>query len=74
MLISDLQKKDIINTKDGTKLGRIVDIDITEEGNINHLIVEPHKIFRRFSFGNETNITINQIQTIGNDVILVDYK
>ena len=33
MLMSDLQRKDIINTKDGTKLGKIVDIDVTSDGD-----------------------------------------
>ena len=74
MLISDLQKKDIVNTIDGTKLGRIVDIDVSEEGKINHLIIEPHKLMKRISFGGEVNITFQQIQTIGSDVILVNYK
>jgi len=74
MLISDLQKKDIVNTNNGVKLGRIVDIDLTEDGKINHLVVEPHKLMKRISFGGETNITFEQIQTIGKDVILVNHK
>jgi len=74
MLISDLQKKDIVNTIDGTKLGRIVDIDVSADGKINHLVVEPHKILKRISFGGESNITFEQIETIGSDVILVKHK
>jgi len=74
MLISDLQRKDIINAIDGTKLGRIVDIDVNSEGEINFLIVEPQKMMRRISHGGEVNITFKDIITIGGDVILVNYK
>ena len=44
MLMSDLQRKDIVNTTDGAKLGRIVDIDVNKDGHINHLVIEPQKI------------------------------
>lgn len=72
MLMSDLQRKDIVNIADGTRLGKIVDINISEEGIIINLIVEPIKLLRRISFANEINITFKQIVTIGSDVILVD--
>ena len=74
MLISDLQRKDVINAIDGTKLGRIVDVDVNQEGEINFLIVEPHKMMRRISFGGEVSITFKDIVTIGSDVILVNHK
>ena len=74
MLISDLQRKDIVNINDGTRLGRIVDIDVSADGKVNHLIVEPHKMIKRISYGNEVNVTFEQIATIGNDVILVNLK
>ncbi|NLL02141.1 MAG: YlmC/YmxH family sporulation protein [Mollicutes bacterium] len=72
MLISDLQRKDIVNIADGSRLGKIVDLNINEEGLIINLIVEPLKILRRISFANEINITFKQIVTIGSDVILVN--
>lgn len=74
MLISELQRKDIINAVDGTKLGRIVDVDVKDDGTINFLIVEPQKMMRRISYGGEVNITFKDIVTIGGDVILVNYK
>ncbi len=74
MLMSDLQRKDIVNVSDGARLGKIVDIDVNETGNINHLIVEPVKIMRRINYGNEIKVTFKQIVTIGSDVILVDLK
>ena len=73
MLISDLQRKDIVNT-DGTRLGRIADIDVSSDGKVNYLIIEPNKMLRRISYGNEVSITFSQIVTIGNDVILVSMK
>lgn len=70
--MSDLQRKDIVNVINGARLGKIVDIDVTKEGYINSLIVEPAKLMRKISYGNEVNITFGQIVTIGSDVILVD--
>ncbi len=70
--MSDLQRKDIVNIADGARLGKIVDLNINEEGLIINLIVEPIKLLRRISFANEINITFKQIVTIGSEVILVD--
>lgn len=72
MLMSDLQKKDIVNTADGTKLGRIIDLEVSLEGKVNYLVIEPIKILRRITYGREITITYQQIITIGSDVILVD--
>ncbi len=72
MLMSDLQRKDIVNVINGSRLGKIVDIDVTKDGYINSLIVEPAKLMRKISYGNEVYITFSQIVTIGSDVILVD--
>lgn len=74
MLMSDMQRKDIINTKTGTKLGRIVDIEVNNDGTISYLIVEPVKMLRKVSIGGESKITFKQIKTIGNDVILVEFE
>lgn len=72
MLMSDLQRKDIVNVINGSRLGKIVDIDVTKDGYINSLIVEPAKLMQKISYGNEVYITFSQIVTIGSDVILVD--
>ena len=41
MRISDLQKKDIININDGTKIGNIVDVKINESnGAVDALVVK----------------------------------
>lgn len=72
MRLSDLQHKDIINTLDGKKVGNIIDISINEQGVLDSLIVEKNKfIISYFTNKNEIEIKWNQIEKIGEDVILV---
>lgn len=71
MLMSDLQHKDVINIVSGTKIGKIVDIEINNEGVINYLIVGELKMMRRLN-ASEYKISFKQIKRIGNDVILVE--
>ena len=75
MRLSELQSKDMISTKDGKKIGRIIDAEIIkEEGKIIYFVVEPKHLIKSFISGNkETTVTINQINKIGEDVILVDF-
>ena len=47
MLMSDMQSKDIINTKTGARLGRIVDINVNSDGIINYLVVSCTKMMRK---------------------------
>ncbi len=73
MRMSDLQAKDIVNTKDGKRIGRITDIVVNETGEILYLVVEPTKFMKKYmTFGTETNIKFSQIVKFGSDVILVD--
>ncbi len=73
MRMSDLQTKDIVNTKDGKKVGKIVDLVVTETGEILYLVVEPTKFLKKYAaFTTETNIKFEQIIKFGSDVILVD--
>lgn len=44
--MSDLQAKDIVNTEDGKKIGRICDLIVDEQGSITYLIVEPSKFLK----------------------------
>lgn len=75
MRISDLQSKEVINQMDGRNIGRIIDMDIAENGVVNYFIVEPKKILKRLNiYNNETSIKIAQIVKIGEDVILVDLR
>lgn len=75
MRISDLQTKDVVNQRDGRNIGKIIDMDILENGTINFFIVEPKKLLKRLNiYNNETTIKLSEIIKIGEDVILVDLK
>lgn len=72
MRLSDLQHKDVINIKDGKKIGNIIDIMIESNGTMTGLVVEKSKfLISMFSNKDEIIINWNQIEKIGEDVILV---
>lgn len=73
MRLSELQNKDIVNVKNGKKIGKIIDIDINKDGLSSDIVVEKNKfIISRFSNNGEVTVRWNQIETIGEDVILVN--
>ena len=72
MLLSDMQSKDIINTKDGNNLGRIIDAKIDSSGKISYFVVEEKKLLRKVTRNSEITFTFDKIKKIGEDVILVD--
>lgn len=73
MYLSELQSKDIVNIKDGKKIGNIVDVTIDNEGHMISLIIQKNKFNLNFFKGNnDDEIKWNQIKKIGEDVILVD--
>ena len=75
MRLSDLQDKDVINISDGKKIGNIIDINITMDGKMSSLVVEKSKFFiSMFTTKDEIEIHWNQIEKIGEDVILVKYS
>ncbi len=71
MRLSELQNKDVINLKDGKKIGNIIDIVIDKNGKMESLIIEKNKLFSVFSSKEELEIKWNQIEKFGEDVILV---
>ena len=75
MRLSELQNKDIINIHDGKKIGNIIDVKITEKGQMSGLVVEQSKfIISMFTTHNEIEIKWEQIAKIGEDVILVNFN
>lgn len=73
MRLSDLQSKDVVSLKAGKKIGRIIDVEISNEGKIMYMMIEQRKMVRSFVMGgNDTTISFTQISKIGEDVILVD--
>ncbi len=75
MKLTELMSKDIINDEDGSKLGKICDLELdTTTGTIQNIIIN-----RGFKFNNlftskeAAFIPYNKIIKIGNDVVIVDY-
>lgn len=72
MLLSDLQTKDIINTKDGNNIGRIIDAKIDNSGKLMYFVAEERKLIRKVTRGSEVTFAFEKIKKIGEDVILVE--
>lgn len=72
MRLSDLQSKDIININDGKKIGSIIDVNINEDGKMNSLVVERGRFLSKFSSKSEIEIKWQQVEKVGEDVILVN--
>lgn len=72
--IADLREKEVINIKDGCRLGFVTDVEIDiRNGCITKIIIAgPCKIFGLF--GRETEYVISwcDIKKIGDDIIIVD--
>lgn len=71
MRLSDLQTKNIVSINDGKNIGSIIDANITEEGNIDTLVIETSKNFFSLNRENDVEVKWKEIAKIGEDVILV---
>lgn len=72
----DFKHKEVINIKDGKRLGFVQDVvaDL-ESGTITSIIVPgSNKILSLFSASNDIVIGWNNIRCIGEDVILVEIE
>ena len=72
MRLSELQQKEIVNIKDGKRVGVIIDVIVDEKGCIKNLVLE-EKRGRRFT-KEECSVLWSQIIKIGDDIILVDTR
>ena len=73
MRLSELQNKDVININTGIKVGNIIDVKINgETGKIESFLLEKKKFSSFFSNNDEIEIYFDQINKIGEDVILVE--
>ncbi len=73
MRLSEIQNMDVININTGIKVGNIIDVKVNSEtGKIESLILEKKKFSFMFSSQDEIEIYWNQINKIGEDVILVE--
>ena len=72
MKLSDLQSKDIVNIVDGRNIGNIIDVKVDEKsGTIVSLLVEAKGKFMSFAKNEDVEIKWQNIERIGEDVILV---
>lgn len=76
MLLGELQSKDVVNVVDGSKLGKVTDMDIeSATGKIVSITVQPNtRIMNFFSQNNTVVIPWNQIIKIGGEVVIVNYN
>ena len=75
MRLSELQSKTIVNLIDGKNIGNIVDVSVDENGSITGLMIEKRRFFiSLFSSKKEMVIKWNNIEKIGEDVILVNVE
>ncbi len=83
MTLADLRQKDVINTRDGRSLGRVIDIEFCLcDGRVTAIVVpgnaRPLSVFRvgHMLRGEREVIVIpwEMICKIGDDVILVDVE
>jgi len=75
MRLSDLQNKDVVDIKDGKVIGKIIDIEIDENGNLIKIIVEKYKfLISMFTTHAEIEVNWSDIKKIGEDIILVSFE
>ena len=72
MRLSELQQKEIVNIKDGKRVGVIIDVIVGDDGSIKNLVLE-EKRGRRFT-KEEYSVLWSQIIKIGDDIILIDTR
>ena len=71
MRMSDLQVKRIISISSGKSMGNIIDAEVGDDGKIEAFIIEQNKTFFSLSKENDKRIFWENIDKIGEDVILV---
>lgn len=71
MRLSELQSKKIISMTDGKNIGSIMDVLINKNGQIEALIIESSKGIFNLNKDLDLKIFWNEIEKIGEDVILV---
>ncbi|MCR2042878.1 YlmC/YmxH family sporulation protein [Anaerosalibacter massiliensis] len=74
--ISELREKEIINIRDGSRLGYIDDVKVDlDKGEVTGIIIPgPGKVFSLFGKNQDVVINWNDIIKIGIDTILIDFK
>ena len=71
MKISDLQSKKVISILSGKNVGNIIDAEVNIDGKIESFIIEHNRNIFLLNKESDTRIFWNDIEKIGEDVILV---
>lgn len=77
MTLAELRQKDVINTRDGKSLGKVMDIEFCLcDGRLTAIVVPVGFQFSHMLRGERAGIVIpwEMICKIGDDVILVDVE
>lgn len=74
--ISELREKEVVNIRDGSRIGNIIDVELDlVNGIVRTLIMpSPGKLFNFFGKNQDLIIEWKDIIKIGTDVILIDIK
>lgn len=69
----EMREKEVVNTVDGKKLGRILDMVFTCNGDVLGIVVPGEKrLFKNIAGGDSIFIPWKNITKIGEDTILVE--
>ena len=73
--LTDFRKREVINITDGSRLGFVRDVEIDKEGKIKSIIIPgPSGVFGILNRNNDFVIPYENIRTIGEDLILVEFE
>lgn len=74
--ISELREKEVVNIRDGSRIGNIIDVELDlTNGVVRALIMpSPGKLFSIFGKNQDLIIQWKDIIKIGTDIILIDIK
>jgi len=71
--VSELNKRDIINVVDGSKLGPVKDIQINlEKGTVEALVLQGPRRLWLFSAGKDVLVPWEAVKKFGRDAVLVE--
>ena len=76
MKLSELSSKDVINDHDGSKIGRIIDVELDPDTGkvLSFQLQNGFRFVSAFSRNNIVDVPWQKIIKIGSDVIIVDNK
>ncbi|HAU31639.1 MAG: Sporulation protein, YlmC/YmxH family [Desulfotomaculum sp. 46_296] len=71
--VSDLNKRDIVNVVDGSKLGPVKDIHIdVEKGTVEAIILQGPRRFWLFSSRKDFIVPWGAVKKLGKDAVLIE--